>query len=370
MVRVSSASVARNLFWFCASLTVAFSSLAKNRTWVDSSLGKKIQAEQMLKHSGPVWGFDFLKNGHLVFAEKSGKIFLWSPENKSAPQALSGLPRIKAVGQGGLLDIAIRPETDEVFFSFTDEVKAGQYTTSIARAKIEKDKLTSVEVFFQAQPARSTSIHFGSRIVFPSPETLVFTVGDRNDRDEAQNSKSDLGKIIRWNLKSKRKESFSLGHRNPQGLVWISDSQQLWSTEFGPRGGDELNKIDFGKNYGWPKYTYGREYYGPKIGLGFSAPGFESPIFHWTPSVSPSGLLFYTGDLLSELKNHFLVAGLGSEQLLRLEMDFKSLPPRVVSQKSLFKDQLGRLRSLRADSKGRIWISTDEGSLIALSPAT
>lgn len=335
------------------------------------SENQKIRAEIALSRSEAIWGFDFLASGEIVFAEKSGALFRWQPDSPRQPTRIQGVFPSKQVGQGGLLDVAVLPGTEKIFWTFTHADEKGLLTTALASGELKENQILGARILDKAQPANKNSIHFGSRIVFPDSKSLIYSVGDRNERHQAQNPRSDLGKLIRMNIDGTNKKHYSLGHRNPQGLYWLASKSQLWSSEFGPRGGDELNLIQEGKNYGWPIITYGREYWGPKIGEGSAKAGLEQPRVQWTPSISPSALLIYEGDLFPRWKGDFFLACLATEQLLRVRVpaespELNSAPVKPLQEESLLKGKMGRFRSLRVDSKGALWISTDEGKLIRL----
>ena len=243
--------------------------------------------ETITNRSGIVWGFDFIPDGSIVFSERSGKLGVYNPKSGTTTM-ISGLPAVYAKGQGGLLDVAVHPNHKEngwVYVTYSKSSSGGP-TTALARIKIAakgqiKSTVVSVEELFVAKASSPETRHFGSRVVFDGKGNLYLSIGDRGQRDEAQNLQSHQGKILRLkddgsipedNPFTKRKDAYpeiwSYGHRNPQGLHLDPDQDQLWEVEMGPKGGDELNLIRKGANYGWPVITYGREYHGPKLAKG------------------------------------------------------------------------------------------------------
>lgn len=345
---------------------------------------QSLQVEEMLSRREALWGFDFVSPDVVLVAQKNGTLFLFdvntskgrSTVTEVTPKVttevtptvteVTGLPASVDRGQGGLLDVAIHPRSRAVYITYTEQVD-GAWTTALLRAKLTGSKLTDVKKIFSARPANKNTIHFGSRVAFDQKDKIWISIGDRNDRHQAQDVKNDLGKIIQMDEDGGNKKVFSWGHRNPQGLYYSKANGELWSAEFGPRGGDELNLIEAGKNYGWPIVTFGREYYGPKIGEGSQKPGMQSPVVQWTPSISPSALLLYESDRIPEWRGSFFLACLGTQQILRVVLNEKKA---FVKEESLLRNQVGRVRSLRTDAGGAIWFTTDEGKLFRISPAS
>lgn len=330
------------------------------------------QAEILTQAKSVVWGFDFLPDGRILLTEREGRLLIFEPTTKNLTE-VSGTPKVFTKGQGGLLDVRVHPrfaKNKKVLFSFS-EVVGDDATTAVGVAQLDGQGLVDFKKIFSAVPANSNNIHFGSRIEFDKAGHILFTVGDRNDRHLAQDKSVHLGKVLRLNDDGSvpkdnpflsdpkaRPEIFSLGHRNPQGLVFDAKINTLWSTEFGPRGGDELNRILAGKNYGWPIITFGREYWGPKIGDGTSKVGFEDPVSHWVPSISPSAVTIYTGKVFPEWTGDLFLANLSGTHIRRLKMK----DGKVLEQEEILKGY-GRFRNLRTGPDGLLYFSMDDGRL-------
>jgi glucose/arabinose dehydrogenase len=292
---------------------------------------------------------------------------------------------VQAVGQGGLLDVAVDPEFARnglVYVSYTEPRGEGTNATAVARGKLEGGRLIDVKVIFQQQPAMAGGHHFGSRLVFDRSGHLFVTLGDRNrGRDLVQKPDTDIGKVVRIDRDGQpaadnpfrgranfRPEIWSLGHRNIQGAALHPQTGELWTNEHGPRGGDELNRTLAGRNYGWPLVTYGVEYSGLKISDKTEAPGFESPVHQWTPSIGTSGLAFYTADRIPGWRGSVFVGGLVPRELSRLELDGN----RVAREERLFRKEIGkRLRAVVQGPDGALYLLTDEsaGQVLRIVPA-
>ncbi|MEN0060287.1 MAG: PQQ-dependent sugar dehydrogenase, partial [Bdellovibrio sp.] len=275
---------------------------------------------------------------------------------------------------GGLLDVRVHPvRKNEIYFTYS--LPQGQSaTTALARGTLEGTQLKQVKNIFVAHEANSNEIHFGSRIEFDRDGHIFITVGDRNERKQVQDLGYHMGKVLRLNEdgsapqdnpfvqnKKARPEIWALGIRSPQGMAWHPSTGDLWVAEMGPRGGDELNIIKKGLNYGWPLITYGREYWGGKIGEKEKA-GLEQPIIYWTPSISPSAMTFYTGSLFPQWKNNIFLANLSSRHLRRLVLEGN----KVVQQEELLKDE-ARFRNVRTGPDGALYVSTDDGKIARLT---
>ena len=324
------------------------------------------------------WAVAWLPDGRMLITEKPGRLALVDGDRTVA---LAGLPPIAARGQGGLLDVALPPNYDEtgwIYFTYSAPGDNGMGTT-LARARLQDTTLTDLETLYQQTPFVSGGRHSGSRIVFPGDGTLMFSIGDRGQRDPAQNTSNSIGSIIRLHLDGSvpednpfvddpdvRPEMYSYGHRNPQGMDLHPSTGVLWAHEHGPRGGDELNKIEAGANYGWPDITYGREYATNAPIGGTEAPGMEQPVIYWTPSIAPSGMTFYTGDRFPEWKNNIFVGALALQHLRRVVLDGDA----VTHQEELLRNDLGRIRDVRTGPDGYLYLLTDasDGSLYRLEP--
>ena len=335
------------------------------------------EVEVLATRPGVVWGFDFLPDGRILLTERAGRLILLDPKTGAAAP-VSGVPEVYARGQGGLLDIRLHPKFAKnrwVYLTWAMPVQGGA-TTALGRGRLEGAALKDFRVLFTAKDPADSDIHFGSRLEFLDGR-LFMTVGERNRRHQAQDLGRHMGKVLRLTedgapapnnpfagKDGALPEIWSLGHRNPQGLAARPKSLQLWSAEFGPRGGDELNLIKPGANYGWPVITYGREYWGPKIGEGSAKEGLEQPVAKWVPSISPSALAFYDGKAFPAWRGSAFLACLSGSRLQRLTLEGDS----VVAQESLLAGRGWRFRAVRGGPDGFLYFSTDEGLLARLVP--
>jgi glucose/arabinose dehydrogenase len=341
-----------------------------------SAHAAEFQNETLLKRDGVIWGFDFLPDGRILYTVRSGEMAIFDPKTKQSVK-LSGIPAVHSYNQGGLLDVRVHPDFSKnqfVFFTYSEPLGGDFDATAVGRAKLSGNALSDFKKLIVTQTKADTGMHYGSRIVFQGPY-LFFAVGERNQRHEAQKLTVHNGKVLRINQdgtvpkdnpfankKDVLPEIWSFGHRNPQGLTSRPGTSEIWEAEFGPRGGDEINLIKPGANYGWPEITYGREYYGPKIGE-YKKEGMEQPIEHWVPSISPSGLAFYDGNAFPKWKGNLFLACLSSTQLLRLELS----GTKVTKQEKVIDGN--RFRSVRTGPDGFVYYSTDEGTIGRLRPA-
>ncbi len=329
------------------------------------------------------WGAAFLPDGSLLVTERPGRLRRVTPDGRVSPP-LGGVPRVEAAGQGGLLDVALAPDfarTREVFLCQAAAVEGGALTRLIAaRLSPGNDALTGVRRVFDATPAQSNGrLHFGCRIAFDRDGFLYLSTGERNERARAQRLDDLAGKVIRLTRDGRvppdnpfvgradaRPEIWSYGHRHPQGLALNPWTGSLWEAEFGPRGGDEINIIRRGTNYGWPVVSHGREYWGPRISSETSAPGIADPLHVWVPSVSPSGIAFYDGAAFPGWQRSLFVAALNTPGLVRLTTD----GDRITGEERLLWDQQ-RLRDVVIGPDGRVYLLTDEasGRILRLDPA-
>jgi aldose sugar dehydrogenase len=344
----------------------------------------RVEAEVLTDELENPWGLDFLSGGDVIVTERPGRIRLLSDGRLSEP--LDGVPDVMARGQGGLLDIIAAPDFEQsgfVFFSFSEPGRGGA-GTAIARAKLVRDgtpRLEDVEVIFSMAKKSRPSHHFGSRLVFGKDGTLFFTIGDRGRGERAQDMNDHAGAVLRINTDgsipadnpspdgSKHlPEIWSKGHRNPQGMAFDPLVGGLLTVEHGARGGDEVNRPEAGKNYGWPEISYGVDYSGSKIGVGTKAPGFEQPLFYWDPSIAPSGLAVYQGKMFPEWNGDLLVGALKFQLLARLDRDEAG---KITGEERLFEGEFGRIRDVNLAPDGSIWLLTDEnpGPIIRLSRA-
>lgn len=335
-------------------------------------MAQERKTEKVLSDYGVIWGFDFIDEENILLTEREGSLYRVNLKNKQRTK-IQGVPTVLNKGQGGLLDIKLHPDFKKnnwIYFTYSHADK-DKNTTRLARAKLNKNTLDKFEILFTAEPFSDNTIHFGSRIVFDGQGHVFFSVGDRNERKKAQDLKTHNGKILRLTEdgkvpqdnpfakdKNKKTEIWSYGHRNPQGIFYDFETKELWSSEHGPRGGDEINLILKGRNYGWPVITYGREYWGPKIGEE-SKEGMEQPIKMYKPSIASGTLFIYKGDKYPGWKNSFFQGALALNHLNRVEIKNH----KAVNEERLFSNQFGRIRHVHASPAGYIYFSTDSGEL-------
>jgi glucose/arabinose dehydrogenase len=338
-----------------------------------TSLWAAPRFEELHKISDSVWGLDFLADGRVIFTAREGKMSVLDLKTKKTTD-VTGLPKIYVAGQGGLLDVRVGPD-QFIYFTYSEPHKAGS-TTALMKAKLDGNKLTENKLLFSGKSPNDNDIHFGSRIEFDDKGHVFFTMGDRNDRDKAQVLNYHMGKVLRLKLdgstpsdnpfvgkKDALPEIWSLGHRSPQGLVRHPVTGDLWEAEMGPRGGDEINLIKAGANYGWPKATYGKEYWGPSIGDN-KVNGTVQPQVYWVPSISPSAITFYTGDKYPQWKHSLFVATLSGEHVRRLTLDGE----RITGQEELLAKMGRRWRVVRTGPDGELYLASDEGHIGRLLP--
>lgn len=324
------------------------------------------------------WALAFLPDGDVLISERPGRMRLYS---EGELKTVTGLPDIYASGQGGLLDIALHPDFEQnrwVYFTYSAAGPGGA-GTALHRARLEGTRLTDGEQLYRLPKLSGTTRHFGSRIVFGPDGYLYMSIGDRGDRFRAQRLDDAAGSTLRLNpdgsipsdnpftgRRNVLPEIYSYGHRNAQGMAVHPETGEIWQHEHGPRGGDEVNIVRPGANYGWPNVTYGEEYSGGEIGMGNDAPEYESPRIHWTPSIAPSGMSFYTGRGFPAWQGDIFVGALAGRHLRRLELDGR----RVVDQEVLLKNRIGRIRDVEVGPEGKLWLLTDEdnGALYRLEP--
>ncbi|MDO1449748.1 PQQ-dependent sugar dehydrogenase [Rhodocytophaga aerolata] len=325
------------------------------------------------------WGLTSLPDGRLLITQKEGTMRIATTSGEvSAP--ITGLPKVDSEGQGGLLGIRLDPEFEQnrmVYWVFSEPVSGGNLT-AVAKGKLSADekKIEGASVIYRATPAYQGKLHYGGRILFDKAGNLIISTGERSDkvtRPQAQELNSSLGKVIRLTKDGKpvagnpfegqagaKPEIYSYGHRNVQGLALHPETGDLWENEFGPRGGDELNRIEAGKNYGWPTITYGIEYSGEKIGDSIQQKqGLEQPVYYWDPSISPSGMTFYSSDSIAEWKNNLFIGSLSGMHIIRLVIENN----KVVGEERLLESEKKRFRDVTQGKDGALYAVTDQGDL-------
>lgn len=328
------------------------------------------------------WGMAFLPDGSMLVTERPGRMRIVRDGKLSEP--LANVPDVVARGQGGLLDVALHPQFASnrlVYFSYAEpRGSLGTNATALARARLSDDgaALETVEVIFQQQPAIRSTAHFGGRIAFAPDGNLFLTLGDRySQRDSAQDLSTHIGKTVRLADNGKAAagnpfigqsgalpEIWSYGHRNPQGATIEPSTGAYWTVEHGARGGDEINRPEAGKNYGWPVITYGRDYSGAKIGEGTEKSGMEQPLHFWDPSIAPSGLTFYSGAKHKDWAGDLFAGALAGSKLVRLDIE----GGKIVGEESMLEDLGERIRDVREGPNGEIYLLTDspEGRVLKL----
>ncbi|WP_257456524.1 PQQ-dependent sugar dehydrogenase [Archangium lipolyticum] len=332
------------------------------------------------------WAIAFLPDRRMLVTEKpTGSLYIVTPQGAKSPP-VAGLPPVDGRNQGGLLDVEIGPDYAQsrlIYWTYY-EPREGGNGLAVARARLvegEKPRVEDVKVIFRMQPTLESTLHAGGRLVFTPDGKLFVTLGERSIREgrvQARDLKSHFGKIVRINpdgsvprdnpfvgRKDARPEIWSLGHRNVLSAA-LDKQKRLWVVEMGPRGGDELNRPEAGKDYGWPTIGYGEEYSGEPIHESTQGPGMEQPVYYWDPVISPSGMAIYSGDLFPEWRENIFIGGLSSQALVRLVMK----NDRVVGEERLLTDLHARIREVVQGPEGALYLLTDadNGRLLKLTP--
>jgi glucose/arabinose dehydrogenase len=306
------------------------------------------------------WAVEPLPSGELLVTEKPGRLRIVSAKGEVGP-AISGVPKVDARGQGGLLDVALSPkfESDRTIFLSYAEPREGGNGTAVARAVLSENALKEVRVIFRVTPTYAGTMHYGSRLAFGSDGMLYVSTGDRSDapmRKYAQDPKSTLGKIVRVAPDGSKSEIWSSGHRNVQAMAFDAQGR-LWVVEHGTKGGDELNLVEKGKNYGWPLVAYGEEYSGKPIpGAVTAKAGYEQPVYYWDPVIAPSGAQFYSGEAFPEWRGSLFIGALKDKKLVRLRLQ----EGKVSGEEHLLAERGQRIRDVRQGADGALYIVTDE----------
>ena len=338
-----------------------------------------VSVEAVAKGLDTPWGLAFLPGGAFLVTERDGALYHFDSARRKTK--VSGVPKVYAWGQGGLMDVAAARDfrkTREIFLTFSKpHPRGGGTALAVAALSSDNRKLENLRVIFEmASPSRGGR-HFGSRVVEAPDGTLFLTLGERGNPDTAQDLSLHNGKIIRIRRDGStppdnplvgragaRPEIWSWGHRNPQGAA-LDAAGALWAVEHGARGGDEINRVRKGRNYGWPVIAYGRHYWGGKIGVGFAKEGMEQPDFYWDPSIAPSGMVIYSGRLWPEWRGHFFVGSLKFDHISRLDPagGFREV-------ERLAFPETGRVRDVREAPDGTLWfLSEERGAVYRIRPA-
>ncbi|TYC10672.1 PQQ-dependent sugar dehydrogenase [Bizionia gelidisalsuginis] len=358
------------LFYFCFLLIVT--SCAQDKNPINTNADYEIVVPEL---NNP-WGFVFLPDGSILITEKEGKLIHFKNNTK---KEVAGLPEIYVRGQGGLLDIVLHPNYKDngwIYFSYASpKGKDNGGNTAIMRAKLKNNTLTNTQLLYKAEPNSAKSEHFGSRIVFDADNYMFFSIGERGERDiNPQDLTRDCGKIYRLHddgripednpfitMTNAKHAIYSYGHRNPQGMTLHPETGVLWSHEHGPKGGDEINIVKAGKNYGWPEVTFGKNYTGTTISETTEKEGMENPIHYWTPSIAPSGMAFITSNNYGDWKGSLLVGSLKFQYLDRCVIKNN----KVIKEERLL-DKIGRVRSINQGPDGMIYVGVEQLGLIKL----
>jgi glucose/arabinose dehydrogenase len=356
---------------------------AQDRSSVIHSEKQSFRLVTLLTGLENPWSMAFLPDGRMLITERAGRLRLVDQDYKLDPQAIDGLPEVVSQGQGGLFDVVLHPQYAQngwIYWAYSAPGPGG-WGTALARGKLQAYRMTDVKVLFSMRPKTRSSNHFGGRIVFDPAGLLYLTLGDRGDKDRAQKLDDHAGSVIRLhddgrvpannpfvNKAGAMTEKWTLGNRNIQGAALHPKTGELWTHEHGPQGGDEVNVMRFGLNYGWPIITYGVNYgLGTKIGEGQTKPGMTQPLHVWVPSIAPSGMAFVSGSQFPQWQGDLLVGALRGQMLLRLTLDGE----KVIREERLLQGRSGRIRDVRIGPDGLVYLLTDEaqGALLRLEPA-
>ncbi len=338
----------------------------------------EFKVEELVSNLGIPWGMTFIDKSKLLINQKDGKVFLFNTKTKKLNQ-ISNIPTIMLQGQGGLLDIKVSPnyKNDKwIYFTYIKNVK-GFAVNILSRAILKNYKFILWEELFISKSLSLTGVHFGSRITFDENNHVYFSIGDRGIRDNAQNLKNHAGSIIRLNLdgsipfdnpfindRNAYPEIYSYGHRNPQGLFFNKHTKKLFSNEHGPRGGDEINIIEKGKNYGWPVISYGKEYNSfSKVGEGTHKKGMQDPIKVYIPSIAPSSLIVYSGKVFKQWKGNIFLGALKLKHINRIILNEKF---KVLKEERLFENLNERIRNIIEGPNGLMYFSSDSGKIFVI----
>lgn len=371
-------------YWNVASVILIWILLAPS-AWGQSSRITQSEAEnfiveQIAEGLGIPWGMAFLSADEVIITERDGNVYVLSIKT-GALRPVKGVPTVRVEGQGGLLDVAVPrdyKQTHWIYFTYVKE-KQGKGVTVLAQAILKGASLTRWQDLLITKSATNTGRHFGSRIAFDDKGYVYFGVGERGVRPNAQDLSNHAGTVIRLKRDGRipkdnpfigkvgaLPEIWSYGHRNPQGIVFDYTNKRLWVIEHGPRGGDEINLILPGRNYGWPVISYGKEYWGPvAVGEGTHRKGMEQPVKQYTPSIAPGSLMLYSGKAFPAWKGNLFAGALKLTHINRIMLDSNA---RAIGEERLLKDMNERIRALVESPQGWIYFSTDSGKIYRLKP--
>lgn len=365
-------------------LSIAYftTALAQDRSAVINSEKHSFRLVTLLKGLENPWSVAFLPDGRMLVTERAGRLRLVGQDFRMEPKPITGLPDVEARGQGGLFDVVLHPEYAQngwIYWAY-NAPGLGGWGTALARGKLQGLRMTEVQVLFSMKPKTRANQHFGGRIMFDKTGMLYLTLGDRGDKERAQKLDDHAGSVIRLhddgrvpadNPFTQRAgalpEKWTLGNRNMQGATLHPKTGELWTHEHGPQGGDEVNVMRSGLNYGWPVITYGVNYgFGTRIGEGQTKPGMVQPLHIWVPSIAPSGMSFVSGSKFPHWNGDLLVGALRDQMLVRLVFDGE----KVVREERLLQGLVGRIRDVRMGPDGLVYLLSDdaEGALLRLEP--
>jgi aldose sugar dehydrogenase len=324
------------------------------------------------------WGMAWLPDGRMLVTERSGEILVFKGD-KFTGEKLTGVPEVFAEGQGGLMDIQVHPayaQNGWIYITYSKPVTGGA-TTAVTRFKLRGNEVTDKQDVFMAKPALSANFHFGSRLVWDKAGFMYVSVGERGTQPKVQELNNDHGKIHRIYDDGRiptdnpfageagaSKSIWTLGHRNPQGMVYDAASDRIWAVEHGPKGGDELNLIERGKNYGWPKTSYGINYDGSVLTPNKELPGITNPVRYWVPSIGPCGMMLVTSDRYAGWKGNLMVGALAFRHVARVQLN----GAQYTTEEKLLQD-IGRVRHVAQSPDGYVYVLTEgPGQLVKLQP--
>jgi len=359
-------------------ISITFSSYAANIVFQNSN--ENYQVELVTENLQVTWGMAFLSKDKLLFTQRNGKVGLFNIKNQQVSW-IKNVPAVYHNGQAGLLDVAISPDyqkTGWIYFTYSKKL-ADKSATVLAKAKLQGNKLQHWQDILISQSKEDTNYHYGSRIAFDSIGHVFFTIGDRGNRPNAQNLKNHAGSTLRLNLDGSTPddnpfvnqsnvlpEIWAYGQRNPQGLVYDKQKNRLWSIEHGPRGGDEINLLEAGKNYGWPVISYGKEYWGPvDVGEGTHKKGMLQPVKYYVPSIAPSSLMLYSGKAFPQWQGNLFAGALKLKHLNRVVINDNA---KAIAEERLLETLEERIRCVIESPEGVIYLSTDSGKILRMTP--
>ena len=364
------------VLWFSLALIICLLSTAPT-----ARANPAYQVETIAQGLETPWSLCVLPNGDILVTELEGRLRMIK-QGRLLAKPIEGVPSVYYASQGGLMDVIIDPDyqRNQIIYLSYAHGKSGDNATAIMRAKLVNGRLLQKKVIFQARPRKTTPAHYGAKMAFLPDGTLLVAIGDGFDnREEAQNLANHFGTIIRITTKGKAPKDnpfigrakalphiYSYGHRNMQALL-VDKKGRIYANEHGPRGGDEVNIINAGKNYGWPVITYGKDYSGAVISPWTKKKGMEQPIWQWTPSIAPSAMILYEGDAFKQWRGDLLTTSLVFGYVVRLDLDASGT--KVQASEIIFKDLDSRLRDIRADSKGALYIIAEtKGEILKITP--